>query len=160
MNHAAAIERFSSAALAYCKWLEAYPGTAHEEHRTATYLVAELYAAALALPDTEPNGIDPPVLGREQRAALLTRLRSFPLQYYWEIFHPLSDTPETAVCGNITDDLGDIYIDVKEGLYAYAQSKQDAVWHWRTTFGLHWGAHATSALRALHAFDPASGNSR
>jgi hypothetical protein len=80
----------------------------------------------------------------------------FPFQYYWEIFEPVTDTPEEAVCGDITDDLGDIYIDVKEGLLAYPLSEQSAVWHWRTTFGFHWGRHATSALRALHAYDPES----
>jgi len=160
MNYAAAIDRFSSVAREYCQWLEADPGTADKEHRSATCLVAELYAAALTLPSTEPTDIDPPALGSNQRAALLKRLNLFPFQYYWEIFHPLTDAPEEAVCGDVTDDLRDIYVDVKEGLLAYAQSEQAAVWHWRTTFGFHWGEHATSALRALHAFELKSEASR
>ena len=158
MDYLAAISRFASAADRYCSWLESEPSTGGEEHYAATRLVAELYAAALSLPDSEPVGGDTPSLSQEQRQMILQRLKSFPFQYYWEIFDPVTLEPEEAVCGDITDDLSDIYTDVKEGLLAYAVSEQSAVWHWRTTFGFHWGAHATSALRALHSYDPKNGS--
>ncbi len=154
MNFSAIISRFADAAQSYCAWLEATPGSTSEEHFTATRLVAELYAAAVCLPDTEPTDSDVPSLSPEQRLLVESRLSAFPLQYYWEIFEPLTLAPTDPTCGDIIDDLGDIYCDVKEGLLAYAQDEQAAVWHWRTTFGLHWGRHATSALRVLHGYDP------
>ena len=158
VDYLAAISRFASAAEAYCSWLEREPRPGANEHFSATRLVAELYAAALSLPGTDPVNGDTPVVTQEQREMILHRLKSFPFQYYWEVFHPVALEPEEPVCGDITDDLLDIYADVKEGLLAYAVDKQSAVWHWRTTFGFHWGAHATSALRALHSFDPEDGS--
>lgn len=118
-------------------------------------LTAELFAAALLLPDAEPADVDAPSLSEEQRIYVGERLRSFPFQYYWEIFHPITETAEEPVCGDIADDLGDIYFDVKSGLLIYTTSEQAAVWQWRMTFGFHWGKHATSALRALYAYEPA-----
>jgi hypothetical protein len=149
-----AISRFAAAAQDFCAWIEGAPGDAAQEHQSATRLTAELFAAALFLPDSEPAEVDAPSLGEEQRNRVGERLRSFPFQYYWEIFHPITETPEEPVCGDIADDLGDIYFDVKAGLLVYPTSVQAAIWQWRMTFGFHWGKHATSALRALYAFDP------
>jgi len=62
------------------------------------------------------------------------------------------------VCGDIADDFSDIYQDVKSGLLAYELGrKSQAVWHWRFTWGIHWGEHATSALRALHSYQKNNG---
>jgi hypothetical protein len=154
MNFSALVSRFADAAERYCAWLEAAPGTASEEHCTATRLVAELYAAAVGLPHMEPTDGDVPTLSPEQRRLVDSRLSAFPLQYYSEIFEPISLVATDATCGDITDDLGDIYCDVKEGLLVYVHDEQAAVWHWRATFGFHWGRHATSALRVLHSYDP------
>jgi hypothetical protein len=154
VNFSAIISRFADAAQNYCAWLEAAPGSTSEEHFTATRLVAELYAAALCLPETEPTDGDTPSLTPEQRLRVEERLGAFPFQFYWEIFEPFTSERTDATCGDIMDDLGDIYCDVKDGLMVYSQDEQAAVWHWRTTFGFHWGRHATSALRALHSYDP------
>ena len=155
MDFSAAIARFASLAQQYCDWLESEPTSAANEHFMAAQSVAELYAAALSLPGTEPTQHMASV-PESLRAQVLTRLRAFPFQYYWEIFDPVALNPEEPVCGDITDDLGDIYLDLKEGLLLYALSEQAAVWHWRTTFGFHWGRHAASALHALHNYDPES----
>jgi len=158
VDYLAAISRFASAAEAYCLWLEGEPGAHVNEHFAATKLVAELYAAALSLPGTDPPNSDAPVVTLDQRRIIQERLKSFPFQYYWEVVHPITLEPEEAVCGDIIDDFLDIYGNVKEGLLSYPFDRQSAVWHWRTTFGFHWGAHATSALRALHSFDPDHGS--
>jgi hypothetical protein len=157
VDYLAAISRFASAAETYCSWLESEPSTSAQEHYLATKLVAELYASALLLPATEPVSGDTSSVTQEQRQMILQRLKLFPFRYYWEVFHPVKLEPEEPVCGDITDDFLDIYADVKEGLLAYVVNEQSAVWHWRTTFGFHWGAHAASALRALHSYNPDDG---
>ena len=51
----------------------------------------------------------------------------------------------------MSDDLGDIYRDVKEGLLLLAEGlSADAVWHWRFNFWSHWGEHSVNALRIIH----------
>jgi len=83
------------------------------------------------------------------------RLNDFPFQYYWEIFKPVTLQPEQPGCGDITEDLADIYSDVKDGLLFFESGMVPAaLWHWRRTFEAHWGEHATSAMRALHTFEP------
>jgi hypothetical protein len=80
---------------------------------------------------------------------------ALPFQYYWELFHSVTKEPEEPVCGDLVDDLLDIYKDVKEGLLAFESGERVlAAWHWRNTFGFHWGRHATSAIKALHDFEP------
>jgi hypothetical protein len=58
-----------------------------------------------------------------------------------------------AIHGSISDDLADIWRDVKMGLLAFDSGKpkciKDAVWHWRFSFGSHWGYHVAGAIRAL-----------
>lgn len=54
--------------------------------------------------------------------------------------------------GDITDDLSDIYIDLKEPLVLYQQGHvKEAVWSWRLMFYSYWGHHAVGGLKALHS---------
>jgi len=51
----------------------------------------------------------------------------------------------------LIDDLGDLYVDLKQGLALYdAGYSRGAGWHWHFHFGRHWGEHASGALRALY----------
>ena len=159
MNYKEIIDRFTSVAREYCEWLESAPLTPFEEHFTATRLVANLYASAIALPEVSdeylPDSFNEPEVSIEQKRAVIERLGKFPFHLYWQIFQPNTEASEEPVYGDIRDDLVDIYGDVKEGLLALdAVSEPFAVFQWRTSFGFHWGRHATSALHALHMFDP------
>jgi hypothetical protein len=53
----------------------------------------------------------------------------------------------------VSDDLADIWLDLKHGLLALDDGAppDDVTWEWRFGFYAHWGRHATEALRALHA---------
>ncbi|MDQ0427430.1 hypothetical protein QOZ98_000255 [Planomicrobium stackebrandtii] len=47
-----------------------------------------------------------------------------------------------------------IYRDIKKGLILYEQGhSMEAIWEWKFGFEVHWGEHATSAIRALHSFN-------
>jgi hypothetical protein len=54
------------------------------------------------------------------------------------------------VTGSLTDDVIDVYCDLKMGLDAFdAGHVEGAVWDWRFNFAHHWGHHAVDGLRAL-----------
>jgi hypothetical protein len=70
--------------------------------------------------------------------------------YYWEVFDPYH--LEEPVGASLTDDILDIYKDVKKGILIYENNEHvEAVWHWRFDFETHWGSHAVDAIRALHS---------
>jgi len=72
---------------------------------------------------------------------------------YAEVFDPY-EMDDTPVVGSLSDDLADVYRDLRRGLALFDASnrpgKIDAVWDWRFHFHSHWGEHATGALRPLH----------
>jgi len=67
---------------------------------------------------------------------------------YSEVFDPCVD--ESPVCGALSDDVLDIYADLRRGLVTYDEGRLgSAVWEWEFHFDHHWGQHAVDALRAL-----------
>jgi hypothetical protein len=106
----------------------------------------ELYAAAVSLPCVEspkgtkaPRSPDPPKNWSGFDA----------FETYWEIFDPY-DLQE-AVAGSLSDDLLDVYRDLRRGLTLWdSHNDAGAVWEWKFHFDAHWGNHAVDALRALH----------
>ena len=74
---------------------------------------------------------------------------------YLEVFHPdmaLSDTPVAAF---ISEDLADVYQEIKDFAANYQTLEpdimNDALVACLESFGLHWGQKNLNALRALHA---------
>lgn len=140
------VEDFLKAAVDYCNFvdfLNSYHG--NDTFQKLHITISELYTKALALPEVEPEydgsmDVDffmPHVDLREQSV-------------YWELFDPYQ--LEEPLSGNLTDDILDIYSDIKRGLVLYEQGEHvEAVWEWRYHFEIHWGNHAASAIRALHA---------
>src|ERR1700730_3073025 len=113
--------------------------------------LATLYAMAAEMPQVSPS--DDPLakgMGHEEASALHRKLGSrLPFALYWEMFEPVSPgkEPPAPVVGDLSDDLADIYRDLREGL-AQA-SPADRIWSWRFNWEVHWGRHAISALRAI-----------
>jgi hypothetical protein len=143
------IEHFTASARAYCDFME----SAHQyalADRLVMFasLLADLYATALRLPDAPRSDREAPAVpdGIPQWAGL------GDLTLYWEVSDPYEW--EAPVCGSLSDDLRDVYQDLKRGLLILergdAISLDDAVWEWRSHFVAHWGEHAVDALRALH----------
>ena len=68
---------------------------------------------------------------------------------YWEVFDPYKRTDPLA--GRLSDDLADIYRDVRRGLDLLQDGGplNEALWVWRFDFWNHWSDHAADALRAL-----------
>jgi len=146
------VASFRHAAYEYCVWSEAAAAAASDEAIKAIQLLAALVHHAVYLPGADPEDVvklEP--IDDTVRERIYARFAVLPFQHYFDVFHPTRRPPEDAIAGDIADDLLDVYVDLKEGLVYYDSGHPaHAVWHWRFTFGVHWGHHATSALRALH----------
>lgn len=86
--------------------------------------------------------------------AISTKLENS--RYYWEVFDPTKTEEREPVCGDLIDDIFDIYEDLKETLLVYSLNTEDAqataMWQFEFQFRTHWGDHCINALRAIHYF--------
>lgn len=77
-------------------------------------------------------------------------------RYYWHVYNPVNDKDTEPVCGDLVDDLGDIYKDLKFSLMIYNLNKEDcqenALWQFKFDFETHWNDHCMNALNAVHFF--------
>ncbi len=149
-------ERFSREARRFVDWADGSAAQPKLLAPVALRRMVALYAAALELPQPWSEGVSArPASGAalaERLNALRERATAIPLQHYSEIFSPLLPL-EAPVVGDLADDLVEIYRDVAAGLMLYeAGSIEDALWHWGFNFQIHWGEHASSAIRALHCY--------
>ena len=148
-----AIDRFAAEAGRFERWLLDGVDRDAAAAREALMRLLALYRASLDLPSADEvgdgHGAERVSDADYQRAvAAASRL---PLSLYREVFNPAGLEDEESVVGDITDDLADIYSDVASGLRAYEKGDRAvANWEWSFHLHAHWGAHATSAIRALH----------
>ena len=146
---------FVEAATEYCAWAESEPAAPETEARVALRLLARLYADALSL---EPYGdindeLEGENLSHENWKPFFSRFGALPFNYYGVVFDPQTIPPQEPVVGDLADDLADIYRDLLEGLsLERAGHHGEAIHAWRQSFQNHWGAHAASGIRALHAW--------
>ena len=142
----AAIERFAQAAGELCRYLESAPSMSTATYRELARLLAGVCALAFDLPDTEPS----------DRAPRAPKLEALAIAFgerdtYREVFDAYANDADEPVVGSLSDDVRDIYRELMEGLAMFdAKRVADAAWSWRFSFYMHWGEHATSALRALY----------
>lgn len=142
-------EEFADLARRYCQLCER--GQCGDDRATVDSLLAllcELSAAALRLPSVEPS--DRQDVDRRPQPADLVR---FEPNCYRECFNPF-ELEEEPVIGSLSDDLGDVYVDLRQGLDTLDRGTpddaRDAIWNWKFSFESHWGEHATGAIRALY----------
>ena len=77
-------------------------------------------------------------------------------RFYWHVFNSTNENDKQAVCGDLVDDLGDIYKDLKYSILIFnlnqSECKENAVWQFKFDFDSHWGDHCINALNAIHFF--------
>lgn len=136
--------RFSDVAVRYCRFVEAMGELPPDERPTkATRLLTCLLAAATEL----PQQVDVTDAEVERVEAPKFDLGTF--DFYYEVFDPF--IRDELVIGSLSDDLADIYVDLREGIDLLAAGHTgDALWQWRFHYENHWGDHAADAVRALH----------
>ncbi|ANU10905.1 hypothetical protein BBH88_11580 [Planococcus antarcticus DSM 14505] len=140
------VEAFRVVATVYCDFIDSCRIFENEESfRKLLRIISQLYTNALDLPEVE--------LEEEYLTDVDFPLPEVDVKHhnvYTEIFDPYHD--ETPVNGCLDDDIIDIYSDIKKGHILYEQGQDvKAVWEWRFGLEVHWGEHATSAIRALHS---------
>jgi hypothetical protein len=89
-----------------------------------------------------------------QRLRLAERLGEF--RFYWHVFDPVNLEKTEACCGDLLDDLHDMYVDLKRSVHLFQLEKPDcealALWKFKFDFDFHWGDHCIHALGAVHYF--------
>ena len=140
-------QAFISAARGYCRVVE----HAHElplPERAARFIesLTAVYGAAIRLPEMGES------LDLNSHPSRPAQWPGFDgLEHYWMVFDPYDMADHEPVVGDLTDDLLDIYRDLRRGLDILNErdSLGDAVLEWNVHF-THWGHHAVDALCALH----------
>jgi len=167
-----ALAVFATVAKEFCDIVDRHAVVPREEFLLNIHrLLPLLYARALALPSTDvlydlsseseepPDELEPvaPDLDRRSHDEWSTLMRQLaatfgPERYYREVFDPYEPPEEGEVRADLADDIADIYADLRQGLAKWSRGESgEALWAWRIGFEVHWGEHATGALRALWA---------
>ena len=141
-----AVDNFLNSAIHYCNLVENFNSNQEiDKLKNLVVSLLDLYSKALFLPDVEPESAD-----LYDFDVSLPKINFEQYENYWEVFNPFH--LEEPVCGSLTDDILDIYKDVKEGIFLYEQNEQiEAIWHCKFHFKAHWGSHAVDVIRALHS---------
>ena len=136
------VNSFYKVAKKFCSTIESTTKFKQENCKELLLLLSDLYGEALMLPEVQKIsnvelGVDWITVGFEYDDS------------YWEIYNPFEC--EEPVCGSLSDDFGDIYKDLKEGVLLYEKGHvNDAIWGWKWSFKNHWSHHLVDALRALN----------
>jgi hypothetical protein len=73
---------------------------------------------------------------------------------YLEIFQPEASYDDTSVRQSISEDLADVYMDIKNFVFVFEkghkQTMNDALYFCQVYFCEYWGERLLNALRALH----------
>jgi hypothetical protein len=142
-----AVAPFVRIAREYCSFVATAHGLELDERLgRARELLLSLYAAGVRLPDVEPDtGDTTPSVPSPERWPGFDKH-----EIYWEVFDPYEHGE--IIASELSDDVLDVYRDIRRGLSSWERRRfADAVWAWRFHFDVHWGRHATDALRALHS---------
>lgn len=144
------IDNFARIATKFCTWCEEKSLLSTNELLTAQILLADLLSCVLRLDD---NGIDEDSsvddVSADEWKIVRERFSNLKFDGYWKVFDSFEKS-EPVYC-LLSDDISDIYSDVKEGLTHYEKGFfAEATWHWRFTFSTHWGRHLIGAQYAIH----------
>jgi hypothetical protein len=117
-------------------------------------VLALLQAAAARLTAVAPGDETDGDFEKDHTLVDIVR-KKLPVDAYSVVFDPfeydpLEVNPPKPVMATITDDLGDIYDDLMEGLALHRSGQtQNALWHWHFTYYVHWGRHLSHAQSAI-----------
>jgi hypothetical protein len=147
-------ESFAKIVRRYCIWAESSAGEINADMKTAQKILAELYFAVLELPDDEfEDNVELEDVSIEQWKAVRDRFANLPVDGYWTIFDPSKVEENEAVFAQLSDNLADIYRDIKYGLILFdAEHTSEAIWQWKFNFKIHWGRHLLSAQKVIYSW--------
>lgn len=112
----------------------------------------DLAAAYHQTPEGDPAKEDatPPRSDYQERRNSLAR--RFPGFGYYAVSDPTEPVNDEAMVGDAIDDLADISADLEEVIWRFQNlGPDDAHWHFRFLFEIHWGMHLRELSLYLHA---------
>jgi hypothetical protein len=158
--YAPAVIDFIRVAAEYCRFLEQEGGPADRQALLdrMTKFLPMIYLKATLLPDMEATGEEelPEVVTEEDynyvQRVVWERLRGD--DSYLEVFTPDMQFSDTPIAASISEDLADIYQDLKNFVAVFADRNEalmsDAIAQVRDHFASYWGQKLVNALRPLH----------
>ena len=151
---------FLTAAKSFCNFIETSPLTGKEFLLASQDLLLELYRTARKLTDAgvadSKEDVDLPDEEYKQIRKFIGQRQ--PFQYYWIALDPIIETEDehTEGVGDVTDDVSEIYRDLKSSLLLLesdsTDDKTNAVWQLKFDFDQHWNDHCINALHATHHY--------
>jgi hypothetical protein len=160
--------RFAAIANRFCSVVDSASSVERTDLLLQIYrILPKLIDEAISLPDVKLSDSDDAIEGSTQRASRANVRRSAQewrqlynllkeklgdWDRYWQVFDPTED--HEAISGTLSDDIADIYGDLKKGLVLIEMHEvppEDIIWNWRFLFYSHWGKHAMDALLAAHS---------
>lgn len=116
-------------------------------------LLPQIYAAGIQLPDVNLSDKEIPFDQRKFDSPM-RRIGTLLGKYdeYAEVFDPVID--RELLVTHLSDDLADIYGDLREPLDIYDQGaeseRSEATWRWKFNLQGHGGDHLVDSLRPIH----------
>ena len=151
---------FATVANEYCTFIEAVDQYQRKDFVTRLQKIFPLLylkAALIPQPDLEmSDDIPEKFVNEDDYNFLLHKLEAKFGQFdaYYEVFDPSIHFTEAAVEASISENIADIYQDLKDFILAYRigtlEVMNDALWECRNNFEQFWGQRLVNGLRALH----------
>lgn len=150
---------FYKSATDFCGFMEReLKHTSNEFLQTSRIHLLNLYDTALKLPvvDLETTVEYEYAFNNLEFEQVLSCIveRLGTSRYYWHIFNPSREEDTKPVCGDLSDDLGDMYKDIHRSisLFNKPDGQESALWQFKFDFDNHWGDHCMNALNAIHFY--------
>ena len=151
---------FATVANEFCSFIEAIEKFQRKDFVTRLQkLFPLLYLKAALLPEPDLEMSDEALekfVSEEDYNFILHKLEVKLGQFdaYYEVFDPSINLTEAAVEANISENVADIYQDMKDFILAYRigtlEVMNDALWECRNNFEHFWGQKLVNGLRAIH----------
>jgi len=155
------VVEFTAAAIEFCKYLEHGADIKGDELlKILQRILPYLYLKASLLPSLEPffdDGNEKFVTESEWfRIHDILREQFGTADDFLEVFDEKMTESEKPVISSLSENLTDIYQDLKNFLLLYqtgtVEVMNDAVWECRQNFENYWGQKLANSLRAIHKF--------
>lgn len=150
---------FVTVAAEFCAFLERAEGMQREKFVDTTLKILPLlYLKASMLPPVEMLGEESPETYVTEEIYEILRMNiSYILAEkddYLEVFLPEMAYSDTPIKKTISEDLADIYQDIKDFIFVFQlgfnETMNDALYICKENFGDLWGQKLVNTLRALH----------
>ncbi len=151
---------FVTVANEYCSFIENHESMKGRQFvETAQKIFALLYLKASLLPDVDGDNADSPekVVTEVDYNFMLEKLSSKLGRFdsYQEVFVPDMQFSDAPLEASISENLCDIYQDLKDFIFAFrigtSDIMTDALYECQKNFKEYWGQKLVNGLRAIHA---------